>query len=237
MSVIAALPTTPVHPPSPAGASGPQRLTHLLLSEPGALNEELTSPERLPLRVTQLLGRAVVTFAAFGAVVGVMIVLLGPAVSVLPPAPHPWLSLPLIFAGGLTGALGLCLPVFIFCAQVSGLDASPALVAAQALRAQATAALGLQALVPLFVAVGLGTAWLGGGADAAVVLGLALPVLAGAAGVLAILRGFLDLAARQGLAKERVLPLKALVLGASAVYTLVAPVALFWLFQVLWARI
>jgi hypothetical protein len=230
--------TTSFALPEPKPTPVPRRLglTRLLLRDPGALNEELARPERLPVRVAQLLGLSVGTFAVFGAVVGVMVTLLGHN-SFAQAAPHPWASLPIVFALGLTGALGLCLPVFVFCAQVSGLDASPALVTAQALRAKATSALALAALLPAYIAVSLGALWFRVGADEAIVLGLLLPVLVGLVGITAIVRGFLDLAERQGLRHERRAGLTALVVGASAVYTLVAPVALFWLFEALWSRI
>lgn len=212
-------------------------LIRLLLRGPRAMNEELQDPAVLPIRLVQLLTISAFTFALHGAVVGLMAMLLEHELLIVPLGAHLYLSLPIAFTVGLIGALGLCLPVFLFCAQMSGIEASPALVAVQALRAKSTSALALFGLLPIYIAVGLGTLWLHRGADIAVIFGLLLPVLAGIVGIVAIYQGFVDLAQRQQMPKERLGVVKTMVVCASAVYGVVAPVALVWMCALLWNRL
>jgi hypothetical protein len=201
------------------------------------MNEELRDQAVLPLRLLQLLGIATFTYALHGAVVGLMVFFLKRDLTLVPPGPHLYLSLPIAFTTGLIGALGLCLPIFLFCAQMSGIEGSPALIAVQALRAKATSALALFGLLPVYLAVGLGTLWLHLGADIAVLFGFLLPILVGLVGIVAIYRGFVDLADRQQLPPERRSLVKTMVIGASAVYAVVAPVALVWMCALLWTRV
>ncbi len=239
LEVIPDSPTVPLEVSRPA----PERreLVRLLLQRSPAFNDELQNPGLLAQRFAQLLGISVVAFAVHGLAVGTVGQLFDSHGDLLSLPGHPMAWVPIAMTVSLIGALGLCLPVFLFCGQVSGIEASPAVVAVQALRANATSALTLLGLLPVYIAIGLGSIWCDAhrglfegllpdmAVHVAVALGFLLPILAGLFGITAIHRGFADLADRQGLPKERRGLLKGMIVCASLVYAVVAPVALVWL--------
>jgi len=218
---------TPAAPPARPG-----NLMQMLLLGHRSLNDELHDQVALPRRILQLIGLAVVGFALHGAAVGLALQRLhGLGLGTLPG--HPALWLPVAFTISLIGALGICLPIFFFCSQMAGLDTPLPLVAAQALRANATSAILLFALLPFYVALALGTLWVPALAPAALYLGFGLPLLAGLGGIRAVYLGFADLAQRQSPEGQRRQLLLVMVLCASVVYALVAPVAMYRLAEVL----
>jgi len=208
-------------------------LMQMLLRGHRALNDELHGQATLPRRIIQLIGLSVVGFALHGAAVGLALQALQGhlGIGVLPG--HPVIWLPVAFTLSLIGALGICLPIFFFCSQMAGLDTPLSLIAAQALRANATSAILLFALLPFYVALGLGTVWVPTLAPAALYLGLGLPLIAGLGGIRAVYLGFVDLAQRQKPEGQRRQLLLVMVLCASVVYALVAPVAMYRLSEVL----
>jgi hypothetical protein len=222
----------PAEPPPTAPQRRPDMI-RLLLGGTKLFNEELQDPTRLATRLTQSLGIALVGFGLHGAITGVVAQLLAPDLHLIPLAGHPMLWLPIALTVSLIGALGLCLPVFFFCTQMAGLDVSPAMVAVQALRANATRAVVLFGLLPVMVALALGALALQTGADAVVAVGLALPIVIGLGGIRSVYQGFVDLADRQQLSKERRPLMLGMILAATVIYGLIAPVALYRLCDVL----
>lgn len=218
--------------PAPPPAKRPD-VIRLLLGGTKEFNEELTDPSKLGLRLTQALGIAIVGFGLHGAITGMVAEALGDHLKLVHLGGHPMLWLPIALAASLIGALGLCLPIFYFCSQMAGLDVSPAMVAVQALRANATRAIVLFGLLPVVVALALGAIAAQTGADAAVAVGLALPIVIGLGGIRQIYLGFVDLAERQNLPKDRRPLMLGMILGATAIYGLIAPVALYRLCDIL----
>jgi hypothetical protein len=152
---------------------------------------------------------------------------------------HPMAWMPIAFILAFLGALAVCLPSFYFYTQLSGLDASFRLVAAQALRAQATTSVLLLGAIPFYAAAVLSAAvGLVGNVPAIILIGLCLPFVVGLIGLRALYRAFSDLAkvlpithARRGNFLAR------MVLCWGAIYTAVAPVALYRLAEALGQRI
>jgi hypothetical protein len=217
-------------------SSRPPGVVRLLLQRSRALNEELEHPATLFGQLAQLLAISVLAFAMHGAVVGALTLLFSGS-SHVGLGPLAWAGLGLAFPLSLIGALGLCLPVFVFCARVAGIEASPIVVALQALRANAVSALALFGMLPAYLAAGLGVlVWhrtlssedVYGFTLFLVALGFAMPILVGLFGIRSVYRGFVDLAERQHVSEERRGLVKSIVLGASAAYAVVAPVALIW---------
>ena len=139
------------------------------------------------------------------------------------------LWMPFAFLAAFLGALSICLPSFYFYTQLSGLDASFRLVTAQALRTQATTSVFLFGVLPIYLAVALTSVVTKEIAPAAVVLvGFASPFLVGLTGVRALYRGFRHMLSYVEITHERCGAfLLRMLVAWSAVYTAIAPVALY----------
>lgn len=214
--------------PAKAAPDGRRGLFALLLGGQDRLGRMLRDGATLRETVPKLMGVSVLAFALHGLVVGATAELLRDRMGSLALGGHPVVWLPAALVAAFVGALGVCLPVFYFCSQVAGLDVPVALVAAQALRGNATGAALLLGLVPFYVAYALGCALqLFGDPAVAVAAGLALPFVVGLWGVRAVWAGFTELAAGlpEGLEGRRA-PLLAMLAFAVTVYAAVAPVAL-----------
>lgn len=199
----------------------------VILRGKGELDERMKDERALPEIVQRLIGVSVLGLAVHGAVVGLVEDLLagGQPVAVL------WM--PFAFVIAFIGALCICLPSFWFYTQLSGLDASFRLVTAQALRAQATTSVLLLGVLPLYGAIALacalGVVQDGGGV---VRLGLFMPFVVGLAGLRAAYKGFITLAEVLPRTHERRGAfLRRMVLAWGAVYSSVAPVALWRLIE------
>ncbi len=199
----------------------------VILRGTAELDTLLQDDRALPDIVQRLVGISVLGLSVHGAVVGLIRDLLHGT------GPNAVLWMPLAFVVAFVGALCICLPSFYFYTQLSGLDASFRLVTAQALRAQATTSVLLLGVMPFYGAVALAAA-LGVISEESTVLGLGmvLPFVVGLTGLRAAYRGFIALA--------KVLPktherrgafLRRMVLAWGAVYTSVAPVALWRLVE------
>jgi hypothetical protein len=228
-----------VSPPAPAPAPPPlpapderRGFLPMLLGDHAALSAALQDPLAFRAIVPKLLGVSVLGFVLHGLVAGVAAELFAadPAAGISLGG-HPALWMPIAFTLSLVGALGICLPIFAFCSQVAGLDVPLPVVAAQALRANATSS----ALLLGLVAYALGCVLhLFGTPALAVGLGLALPFVLGLFGIRAVYKGFSDLARAmpEGLERRRGL-LRVMVFSAALVYAAVAPIALWRLAQAL----
>jgi hypothetical protein len=212
-------------------SDGPERgMFHLVLRDHRSLNRLLLDDAALPGALNRLLGLALLGLTIHGALVG-LILRLAASPSSVPwgTAQHIWLVTPVAYPAAFLLALAVCLPSFYFYTQLSGLDASFRLVSALALRVLATTSVLLLGVLPFYAAVALGSA-LGifGNAEAVALLGLALPFLVGLFGIDSLRRSLQDL--RETLPVTRLRRgrcLTRLSLAWAAVFTAVAPVALY----------
>jgi hypothetical protein len=147
----------------------------------------------------------------------------------------PFLWMPVAFIAAFLGTLLICLPSFWFYTQLSGLDASFRLCTAQALRAQATTSVMLLGTLPIYFAIALSAALeLFIGPSTAIFIGFALPFVVGLFGIRAVYRGFNDLLVKIPITHPRRGDfVRRMVLAWGALYTAIAPVALFRLAQTL----
>lgn len=199
-----------------------------LIRDQAALDRWLRDPAMIAPATRTLLAVGIVGLVIHGVVLGVVSVALGITDS--------WAIgwMPLTFAAAFAGALSICLPSFYFYTQLSGLDASFRLVTAQALRAQATTSVFLLGVLPFYAALALAAA-LGVMFEPAAVIatGALLPFLVGTAGLKAVYDGF----GRLAVFLERTHPrrggvLQRMVLCWGAVYSAIAPIALWRMSEV-----
>ncbi|WP_224246388.1 hypothetical protein [Hyalangium gracile] len=227
--------------PTPEPVPGPMPgMFDLILRGEARLHRLLRDEAGLPEVIQKLLALSVLGLVIHGGVLGLAASMFSPSPSLAwYQAGHPVVWMPLALIGSLLGALCICLPSFYFYTQLSGLDASFRLVTAQALRAQATTSVLLLGVLPFYAAWLLGTVV--GVFDApgtALLAGLGLPFVVGLLGIRAVYRGFRDMAEHLPVShKRRGQFVKRLVLCWGAVYSVVAPVALYRLGEVLGARL
>jgi hypothetical protein len=145
-------------------------------------------------------------------------------------------NLTLAYDLGLIAAVGVCLPSFYFYGLLAGVEITMLDVACHAMKCAAMTAAMLVGILPLYVALALGTVifnapleW----KELTVVLGLALPFIAGLWGVLSLYVGFVRLA-------ETLLPsrresrarfLRLLTLAWATCYSVVTPVMIYTLWK------
>jgi len=226
-----ALPAAP--PPAPFVRAELPSALELVLHRRWRLDELQLFPEAHELLVPRLAALSAAALALDGLVVGALGAAL-PEVTPLFAASAPWQWLPVVVPFALFLALCLCLPSFWFYVQLAGLDADVALVALLGVRVQSVASVLLLGLLPFWATLALASALHlpSPSGETVLALGLALPFVAGLAG-LADLRGTLGfLAERLPRSHAGRTPfLRRLVLAWGAVYTAVAPVALYRLFE------
>jgi hypothetical protein len=204
--------------------------------------DEARQIELLP----RYLGIALFSYSAFGLAMILIVNALPPSAypgSPLPMPPARWadgtgLGLLLAYNLGLIGATGICLPTFYFFSLLAGVRLSMLQIVGHVLRGKAATALVLMGILPIYVAVVLGLAvfeapdemlsgWL--------YFGLALPFVAGLEGVHTIYRGVAVMA--DTLPPERRCRrecfLRRLTLSWAACYTVVSPILIYRLWQLL----
>src|SRR5262245_20130832 len=235
-------------------------LVEMLLKAPARVDRVGRDETRQTALIPRFLTISVASYAVFGLVM-VLTLNAAPAAawpkSILPAPAANWhnltmLSLPLAYVLGLIAANGVCLPSFYFYGLLAGVKMSMLQVTGQVVKGQAAGALMLVGILPIYVALMLGAiifempdlsleVWL--------YLGLILPFIAGLAGVHAIYRGVMAVAATlpperrwrrsravsAALRPERRcrLPrfLRRLTVSWAAVYTAVSPVMIFRLWD------
>ncbi len=222
-----------VAPPAPAARPRSPGVFELVLREPARLSEMLANEAQLPGATQRLLGLSLLGLLVHGALLGASVGSVRLRELAWLQHGQPVLWMPVCMALAFVGALGICLPSFYFYTQLSGLDASVRLVAAQALRTQATTSQLLLGFQPFYaaaiLAAGLG---LWEEPDTVVLAGLALPFVAGLFGLRALHRGFRDLAATLPVTHaRRGRFLTRMVLCWGAVFSVIAPVALWRLME------
>ena len=155
----------------------------------------------------------------------------------------PWLNgealaLVAAYAFGLVAASGVCLPSLYFYCLLAGVKMTMLDVVVHAVKSKAVASVALVGILPIYVALAMGVVIFGGGElllGPTLLLGLALPFIAGVWGTISLYQGFAPLcdtipAAR---AKRRECFLRRLVLSWSACYSAVMPVMIHSLWEVL----
>lgn len=173
--------------------------------------------------IQRLLGLSVAGIVLYGVVVAGAQIALAAA-----PMSHT-MAIPASLTAAFVGALCVCLPSFYFYTQLAGIDASFPVIAAQALRVQATTTVFMLGALPLYAALAFASA-LGVQLftpDLLLIEGLLLPFFLGLFGIHALYRAFTRIATmlpRTHLRRGRFLT--RLVLCWGAVYSAVAPVAL-----------
>jgi hypothetical protein len=221
-------------------------LVELLLKAPAQLDAWTRDPARQGELIPRLLALALASFALFAAVL-VLLLRYSDAAAVPRILEHwdgsagPALALGLAYPAGMVAATGVCLPTFYFFGLLAGIRISVLQVTTHVLKGKAATAVFLLGLTPIYLAVTLGMLIFHADVlalSSALLVGLALPFLAGVWGVQSIYVGFLGLA--DTLPPERrcrrTTFLRRLTVAWAAVYTAVTPVMIWSLYQNLAAR-
>jgi hypothetical protein len=214
-------------------------LVEMMLKDRTRLHDLMRDPKQQADLIPRFLAIALLGFVVFGIAVTVVLNL-----SVSQPAWIPaahWSdstgpNLIFAYALGLVAAIGVCLPSFYFYGLLAGVKISMLQVTAHAMKSQAVTALILVGILPIYVALALGTIVLhapGEWLPPTQALGLALPFIAGLWGMRTLYTGFVALcdtiAAERRADREDFLRL--LTLAWAAVYTIVTPVMIYTLWR------
>lgn len=140
------------------------------------------------------------------------------------------------YALGLIAATGVCLPSLYFYGLLAGVKMSMLDVVIHALKAKTTAAVALIGILPIYAAIGMGMVVFeapGPLLETALLLGLALPFIAGFWGTHSLYVGFATLCDTMPSERRerRECFLRRLVFSWSACYSAVMPVMIFTLWQ------
>jgi hypothetical protein len=228
---------------APTEAPPTTGLVELLLKDQPRLDALIRDDALAPELIPRLLTVALAGLTVFGVAVTVIVNLggAGAAPSWIPSArwsEGTWASLTLAYVLGLVASAGVCLPSFYFYGLLAGVKLSMLQAVAHTVKSLAVTALVLVGVLPIYVALALGTIVFSvpaGWVQLTIVLGLALPFWAGLAGVHSLFVGFTALAdtlpacrrARRGCFLRR------LTLAWSACYTAVTPLMIYWLWKAL----
>ena len=234
LAVIPTLPAIPVPAPAPKPApAAPRAMFDLVLRDPQRLDALLLEEGKLGAAMHKLLGLSLAGLAAHGLLLGfvqrtILWSSLSPSTQEFFGA-HPMLTLPVAFIGAFLTALGVCLPSFYFFTQLSGLDASFRLVTAQAVRVMARTAVLLLGVLPFYAALSLSRAVSSiVSPDTVLAVGFGLPFFVGLFGIASLYGSFRALLKVLPITHERRGRfLLRMVLAWGAVYSAVAPVALY----------
>jgi hypothetical protein len=225
----------PVDHPRMAG------LVDLLLKDGRHLDAMLRDEALAPDLIPRLLAIALTGFTIFGVAATAVVNLAGTQPSWVPSvqwSDGAWASLTLAYVLGLVAATGVCLPSFYFYGLLAGVRLSMLQATAHAVRCLAVSAVVLVGALPVYVALALGAVVFSAPVELVhrtIVLGLALPFVAGLWGVRTLFVGFTDLADMLPACRQerRACFLRRLTLAWSACYTAVTPVMIYWL----WTRL
>jgi hypothetical protein len=216
-------------------------LAELLLKNPSRVDALARDESRQLLLLPSLLAIGLVSFSLF-ALALVLTLDAVPAEALPGVLAERWaahrtgcaLALGLAYALGFTLATGVCLPSFYFYSLLAGVRVSWTQVTAQIMKGQASTAVMLTGIMPLYVAAALGGIVFGGAPELLRVIhhvGLALPFVAGLWGVRSIYIGFLGLSdtlpPQRRCQRERWL--RRLTAACSICYTAVCPVMIYTL--------
>ncbi len=155
----------------------------------------------------------------------------------------PWvngkaLGLVIAYAFGLVAASCVCLPSLYFYCLLAGVRMTMAEVVVHAVKSKAVAAVALIGILPIYVAIAMGVSIFGVNefyVKATMLLGLILPFIAGFWGTAALYQSFSQLCETMpaNRAKHRKCFLRRLVLSWSGIYSVVMPVMIYSVWEVL----
>jgi hypothetical protein len=158
-------------------------------------------------------------------------------------AGNPWLNgsalaLVAAFVLGLIGAIGVCLPSFYFYGLLAGVQTTMLQVTSHATKGMASAAVAVIGVLPIYIALVLGTLVFGlppGAVEAQCLLGMLLPFIAGLWGTMSLYIGFVGLS--DTLAPDRrcrrACFLRRLMVSWCLCFTAVTPLMIFTLWEYL----
>jgi len=236
---------------APAAAPAPPDLSLLglvevLLKEPRRLDDLNRDEARQVELMPRLLAIALASFALFGVALALILHFTPAAAyphSVLPVpraslADGSGLALVLAYCLGLVAATGLCLPSFYFFSLLAGVKMRLSQIVSQVMCSKAMTAVVLVGVLPVYVAVVLGLVVFEADApflEGCLYLGLALPFVAGLAGLRALYRGVSAMAETMSPERrcQRACFLRRLTVSWAACYTAVSPVLIYRLWETL----
>jgi hypothetical protein len=218
-------------------------LTELLLKDPDRLDRLTREEGRQPLLIPCFLAIGLASFSLF-ALALVLTLSAAPAETLPGPLAESWaadrpasaVALWLAYALGFTMTTGVCLPSFYFYGLLAGVRVSWLQVTAQVMKGQASTAVMLMGILPVYLAAALGAVVFGAPPDVLRIVlyaGLGLPFAAGLWGVRSIHGGFLGLADTlpPERRRQRECWLRRLTTACSACYTAVCPVMIYTLWR------
>jgi uncharacterized membrane protein len=235
--------TRPWTADSPAESSGAKTidLVDLMLKDQGRLDTVIREEARAADLMPRLLAIALVGFTIFG-IAATLILNLGDSLPWWVPRARStfgtWANLTLAYVLGMVAATGVCLPSFYFYGLLAGVKLSMLQSAAHAVKCLAVTAVVLVGALPIYVAVSLGMIVFSAPPEYlrfTIMLGLALPFVAGLWGVKTLFLGFRDLADTLAPSRKaaRAMFLRRLTVAWAGCYTAVTPVMILWL----WTRL
>ncbi len=226
---------------SPATSTRTTELVELLLKDQRRLDALIRDDTLARDLIPRLLAVALVGFTIFGIAATLIVNLGGVHPSWVPRtqlSDGTWASLTIAYVLGLVAAVGVCLPSFYFYGLLAGVKLTMVQAAAYAVKCLANTAVVLVGALPIYVALALGMIVFSAPVESklfTIALGLALPFVAGLAGVRSLFVGFTDLADMLPNCRKasRACFLRRLTLAWSICYTAVTPVMIYWL----WTRL
>jgi len=221
-------------------------LVEVLLKEPQQLDDLNRDEARQAELMPRFLAISLASFALFGVALA-LILHFTPAAAYphrLLPVPRAnladgsGLALVLAYSLGLVAATGLCLPSFYFFSLLAGVRMRLSQIVSQVMCSKATTAVVLVGILPIYVAVVLGMVVFEADAqllETCLYLGLALPFVAGLAGVRALYRGGSAMAETMPPERRcrRACFFRRLTVSWAACYTAVSPVLIYRLWETL----
>lgn len=216
-------------------------LAELLLKNPSRVDRLARDEGKQLLLLPSLLAIGLASFSLFA--LGLVLTLGAAPAEALPELlAERWathraasaLALWLAYALGFTLTTGVCLPSFYFYSLLAGVRLSWAQVTAQIMKGQASTAVMLMGIMPVYVAAALGAMVFAAPPPVlrgVLYAGLALPFVAGLWGVRSIYVGFLGLSDTLPTRRrcQRECWLRRLTAACSACYTAVCPVMIYTL--------
>jgi hypothetical protein len=220
--------------PGPGGYARPSTVVNdldTLIRNPRGLDAAIMNPAALPRWLSGLIRMSVVGLLVYGALVGSVAQLAGYESWL---GAMPALTLPLTLVSAFMLTLAVCLPSFYFYTQLSGLDVPFRFIVVQALRVQAHTSVLLLGALPFYAALALSMVLpLNFNTEAIINIGLALPFIMGLTGIRALHASFKHMLPEIPITHERRGRfLLRMVLAWGAVFSVVAPVAMYTLGRV-----
>ncbi len=228
---------------APWRTAPPAGVVEMLLKDRARLDRLLRDENEQRTLIPRLLAVALAGFAIYGVVATIVL-------NAFWSTYHVWWNwvpaarwrefnagnLVLAYTIGLIAANGICLPSFYFYGLLAGVRTTMLSVAAQALKGMAAGAIALVGILPIYMALALSAivfptppalieSW--------VLLGLALPFLAGLWGAACLYEGFVGFADTIAIScrQSRECFLRRLILAWSGCYTLVTPLMIYTLWN------